>query len=1622
MNPVSVVDLVGFLAVLMALIILWRGWKRALGRDAKLLLAGLLALTLFRGFSNVLEWSGITQALDPFEDFIEILEPLLWCFFLYAFLQEIAEWDLRQSEERLRLVIQNMPVMMGAFDADWNVIAWNRECERVTGYSADEIVGNPKALELLCPDTAYRERMMAEWIERGDDYRNWEWEITCQDGSVKTVAWSNISKLFPIPGWATWGIGVDVTERKRAEEKLRKANRAYKVLSGCNQAVVRATEETALLHEICRLIVEVGGYRLAWIGFAEQDEGKSVRPVAQAGFEDGYLETLGITWADTERGRGPTGKAIRTGEPAIVKNILTDPDFAPWRETAIQRGYASSIALPLIAEGRPFDSAQGRPFGALNIYAVEPDAFGADEVKLLMELADDLAYGIVALRTRAERKRAEEALKLRMEQLAALSQVSQAVTASLELDDVLAEIVSLAGEVVASDYTSVVLVDETGHIGQSAENLPGVPTIEYRIRDEGLTSWIVRSRQAVVIDEIGEDGAISPDLGAGAPRTANPLIVEAGVKSVAGLPLVAKDRLLGVLYLHSLRPAAFRGQLPLLTTSANQVAIAIENARLYEEAKGHAAKLATLYETGKDITLILELDALLQLIAERSARLTGADKSLILLVDTEAEKLTKAVGFGFTPGQIESITYQEVQDGISGWVLRERTPTISEDVLTDPRNTGLALQTAKKEHERGRSIAVAPLLIKGEVIGTLTVINNVGKPAFSQDDLDLVVMLSSQAAIAIENARLYEAVQQELTERKRAEEALRRERDLARALEAAAAIVSSTLDLDQVLDRILEQVSRVVPNDAANIMLVEGDRARVARWRGYERFGAEEFVSTVAFRITEVPNLQRMVESKKPMVIPDTAAYPGWVRVPEQEWLRSYAAVPIIARDEVIGFLNVDSATPGFFTWAHAETLRAFASHATAAIENARLYESERRRRAELEALHQASLHLTSSLEQQPVMEAILDYTLKVMAADDAHIFLYDGERLAFGAALWADAHQQEPYAEPRPQGLTYTVARSGERIVVPDVNGHPFFQDYPWGGAIAGLPLRIGERVVGVMNVAFEKPHAFNEHELRVLGLLADQAAIAIENARLYEAVQQELSERKRAEEALKQSEEKYRTLVDNIQDGVFIIQDAEMRFVNEAFARMCGYTVEEVVGMDFRQLVAPEDLEIVADRYHRRQAGEDVPREYEFRMLHKDGTTRIFVNMNAGLVSYQGKVASIGTVKNITARKRLEEQLLQARKMEAVGMLAGGVAHDFNNILTAIIGYSELLLREINPYDPRHSDVKEIKKAADRAAALTAQLLAFSRRQILQPTVLDLNATVANMGKMLRRLIREDIDLLTVLDPALGRVKADPAQIEQVIVNLAVNARDAMPQGGKLTIETANVVLDEDYARRHAEVQPGAYVMLAVSDTGVGMDAETLSHIFEPFFTTKEVGKGTGMGLATVYGIVKQSEGHIWVYSEPGQGTTFKIYLPRIEEALESSKRVSIPAESLQGSETILLVEDEDVVREPVRRVLSQNGYTVLEARHGGEALQVCEQHEGPIHLLVTDVVMPRMSGRELAERLASLHPGMKVLYISGYTDNAIAHRGVLEPGTAFLQKPFTPYALALKVRQVLDAPQKE
>ena len=526
---------------------------------------------------------------------------------------------------------------------------------------------------------------------------------------------------------------------------------------------------------------------------------------------------------------------------------------------------------------------------------------------------------------------------------------------------------------------------------------------------------------------------------------------------------------------------------------------------------------------------------------------------------------------------------------------------------------------------------------------------------------------------------------------------------------------------------------------------------------------------------------------------------------------------------------------------------------------------------------------------------------------------------------------------------------------------------------------------------------------------------------------IARDITERKRAEEALRSSEEKYRTILENIEDGYFEVDIAgNFTFFNDSMCRIYGYPSEELMGMNDRQYTDQENAKKLFQAFNRVYRTGESTKEFDWEMIRKDGTKRSIV-ASVSLIKdpSDNRIGFRGIVRDITERKRaeeekasLQEQLRQSQKIEAIGRLAGGIAHDFNNLLTVIKGYSQLSLIELKEDVPLRGNIEEIKRASEKAADLTRQLLAFSRRQILEMKVLDLNTALRDMDKMLHRLIGEDIELITLLADDLRRVKTDLGWVEQIIMNLAVNARDAMPSVGKLTIETANVELDGAYARNHIAVTPGRYVMLSVSDTGVGMTPEVRQQVFEPFFTTKEKGKGTGLGLSTVYGIVKQSGGNIWVYSEPGKGTTFKIYLPRVDEPLEEIKERVVKEELPHGSETILVVEDEEEVRKLAVRILQRQGYTVLDAPDGDGSLVICgERKDDPIHLILTDVVMPGMSGRQLADRLGSFHSEMKVLYMSGYTDNAITHHGVLEKGMNYIQKPFTVDGLARKVREVLD-----
>jgi two-component system, cell cycle sensor histidine kinase and response regulator CckA len=501
---------------------------------------------------------------------------------------------------------------------------------------------------------------------------------------------------------------------------------------------------------------------------------------------------------------------------------------------------------------------------------------------------------------------------------------------------------------------------------------------------------------------------------------------------------------------------------------------------------------------------------------------------------------------------------------------------------------------------------------------------------------------------------------------------------------------------------------------------------------------------------------------------------------------------------------------------------------------------------------------------------------------------------------------------------------------------------------------------------------------------------------------------------EALKSSEARYRTLFDRNMAGVFrSTTEGRLLEFNEAFAKMFGYERSELVGKPSHELYyggAEERARLIQARRH------DPSKQFEVRYKRKDGTPLLAVQ-NISIQQFKDGEIIEGTLIDITRRQMLEEQLRQSQKMEAVGRLAGGVAHDFNNLLTVITGYSQMSMEETAPGSSLHEHAQQVYEASQRAAALTRQLLAFSRQQVLQPQVVSLNKILESMQKMLSRLIGEDIRVRTICSKELALVKVDPAQIEQVILNLSINARDAMPKGGQLTLETDRAELDESYTKDHPWVKPGVYMRLTVSDNGVGMDEKTQARIFEPFFTTKETGKGTGLGLSMVYGVVKQSGGHIMVYSEPGHGTTFKLYFPIVDKLEEGREGKIKAAAQRRGEETILIVEDDQALRELAKNILANQGYKVFAAQNPEEVREICKTQGTKIDLLLTDVIMPQMSGKDVAQMCTATIPTLKVLYMSGYTSDVIMHHGVLEEGLAFLQKPFTPVSLTAKVREVLD-----
>ncbi len=963
-----------------------------------------------------------------------------------------------------------------------------------------------------------------------------------------------------------------------------------------------------------------------------------------------------------------------------------------------------------------------------------------------------------------------------------------------------------------------------------------------------------------------------------------------------------------------------------------------------------------------------------------------------------------------------------------------------------------------------RSALLQPMWRKAEIVGCFA-LTWVREPhAFTADELRLADGIARQAAIAIENARLYE----EAERRRREAEVIA---DIARSLNAS-------LDLDTVLPRVAEAARELCGSDLARIALWDPHATgAVMRYRVGAR--SEKDTASVIYPGKGIGGL--VLVSGRPFRTDDYAADPriskDYLDIARDEGVVAEMVVPIRIGDEVQGLIYVDNRSSRPFTdWDEALLVR-LAEQAGVAIRNSRLYEETERRRGAAESLSEIGRLISRSLDPDEVQQRIADSVRLMLGTARATLFRLDpapGALRVVAVSGAAGPAREVGAVFPAGTGVAGLAVRERRPVVTPDFLADPRVA-HPEAmrerlaaathRAVIAVPLLVGSRVIGALSVRDRPGRPFDPEEVHLLQAFADQAAIALENARLYAETARLLGEYQRKVEELSVLYELSRAvtgqldverLVQTLPEQVGRVLDArnmvvllfdEARREFDVALRMAEGRADPDpvrryalgVGLmskvverrqairtpDYRAACRVEAVEPVKASLALPHwlgvpmiAGDEVVGVLALRDASRPFTEsdeRLLTNI-AGLAALAVSSARLyaETTRAYDELSRTQDQLAQAQKMEAIGRLAGGIAHDFNNLLTVIKGRSQLVLHRLRSDDPLRRQIMLIEETSERAASLTRQLLAFSRKQVLEPRVLDLNAVVEGIEKMLRRLIGEDVELRTEPASALSAIRADPGQLEQVIVNLVVNARDAMPRGGTLTIETANV--ERTAADRPVDVPAGAYVRLSVTDTGVGMTLMTQTRLFEPFFTTKEVGKGTGLGLATVYGIIKQSGGGIAVRSEPGVGTRFDIFLPRVDEAIEAATPGRLLADAPGGAETVLLVEDEGSVRDLAREILETRGYTVLEARDGAQALGIAERHGGPIALLLTDVVMPGMSGPELARRLTGLRPGLKVLYVSGYTDRGVAP-GEGPPAAVLLQKPFTPGVLAGKVREVLD-----
>ena len=1333
------------------------------------------------------------------------------------------------------------------------------------------------------------------------------------------------------------------------------------------------------------------------------------------------------------RGTGVVGLAVSERRPIATSNFLADSRIMhdpAILERLTRVSYRSILALPLLVKDRVI--------GALAVCASEGRVFSEDETRLAQAFADQAALML-------DNAQLFDDVARRRHEVEVLAKVVGQINGSPDLASILEQIVDGACELAGADGARISLrepgtdaVRMLHRRGAEDDKLKGI-LVE---PGKGAGGLVLTTGRPFRTANYAEDPRITKDY---ADRTR-----AAGIVSQIVIP-IRNGEIKGLLYVFNRTPRPFTDRDEVrLSRLADHAAIAIGNANLLAETEGRRREAECLAEFGRMISQSLEPKEVGQRIVESVGMLLDAGMAAVYLLEAdESLVLLSAVG---TPGP----WLQNHPKGTSSaWLaVQSRAPISSPDVLADPRITYPPDARARIEQAEYHAALSLPLVANDRVFGALVVGDRRGR-VFSFDEIRLAQTFADQAGIALDNARLYA----ETTRRKWEAEVLGDVRRL----------VIESLDADLVARRIADSLRALLGGLVAVIMRLDpttGDL--VGRSVGGD--GASEDVLIPRGTGT----MALAVSTRRPVATTNSLEDPRVELTPELRATlgalphRSVLALPMIVNDVVIGAIAVGDRAGRVFDADEVRLAQAFADQAAMALEKSRLFADAEQRRREAEIFAELASQTAASLDLDTILRRVSEAAQELSRADLSAIAIRDPESdvMVMRHAPGTRAQHQGARIEPG-QGIGGQVLLTGRPFRTSDYTRDPRIgQRYSLLEAeevVTALvvPIQTEERVEGLLYTENRTARPFTDRDEALLTRLAAQAAIAIRNVQLLEArrayqarleallgVSHELSRIQPVDELLGAIAATCGSVLETDSVGFRLVEGDEL-----IVAGLFGHAKETMaterikIGESLSGIVAatgaPLRLGDMSDDprvipAHREAAarlgyraflgvpvklGERVTGVLSIRTRRPGGFSKEDETIATAFASQAATAlenARLFRQVQVAAEEvsQAQEALLQVQKMEAVGRLAGGVAHDFNNLLTIIHGRCEILLKRFEQGTKPRKDLDLIQRTAQRAAALTKQLLAFSRQQVLQPRVLHVNAAVGESVSMLRRLIGEDITLVTLPNARLDRVKADPTQLEQVLMNLAINARDAMPRGGRLAIETADVNLGEGFAREHPGAGTGPHVRLSVSDDGVGMSAEVQARIFEPFFTTKDKGRGTGLGLAMVYGIVKQHDGYIDVQSVPGKGTTFEVYLPCAEDAENNVEPGVEQAGESRGSETILLVEDEGDVRELTREILEMAGYTVLEAARGAEALRLCRESNQAIDLLLTDVVMPQMSGPELAREVAELRPGTKIVYMSGYTDDALGHHGVLDPDIILLPKPFTPESLMSRLRLALDA----